>query len=629
MLTIHLIVPVAIVIVSCARTSNAQAYTIFQSVLRYYREGLNIPANAVKETSRIEKEYDFIVVGAGSGGSVVANRLTENPAWTVLLLEAGKEEIFLTDIPLLVSYIIDTDYNWGYRTQPSKTFCLGMQGNRCNWPRGKAMGGTSVINYMVYTRGCKADYDNWAALGNTGWSYDDVLPYFKKSEDVGDPELIGSPYHGTGGYLRVSKPAWNTHLSKTFLKAGQELGYNIVDYNEPVPIGFSTAFATTKDGARLSASKAFLRPIRNRKNFHVVKQARVTRVLINEQTRQTFGVEFLKNRRTFAVKARKEVIISAGTLNSPQILMLSGIGPRDHLQELGIPVLEDLKVGHNLQDHVSMAGLAFLVNDSVTIVEDRFRSPRFMVDYLVRGKGPYTLPGGAEAVAFTLTKYANDSSQPDMELVFGPGALTGDTGGSLRNMFKFKRGVYERVFKPYEGHDAWGLVPILLQPHSRGYMKLRSKNPLHWPLFYPNYFSDERDLKTMVEGIKQAVAISRTRAFQRYDSKLIPEKFPGCERHEFESDDYWACAARVITTNLHHQVGTCKMGPEWDPDAVVDPRLRVRGVRGLRVVDASIMPVIPAGHTNAIVFMIGEKASDMIKEDWANANDNRKRRKGD
>ncbi|CAH0380755.1 unnamed protein product [Bemisia tabaci] len=500
---------ISVLVAGQARPASAEAYTIFQAVLQYYRNCLNLPPGVVREPAKIYPEYDFIVVGAGSGGSVVVNRLTEEPDWNVLLLEAGKEEILLTDVPLLVSYIIHTDFNWGYKTERSDRVFLGMEDQQIKWPRGKVMGGSSVLNYMVYSRGCKADFDEWASLGNYGWSYEEVLPYFKKSEDMDDPDLAGSPWHGTGGYLRVSRPNWHSPASHAFLEAGREVGYDIVDQSKPVPIGFSYVMSTTKDGARLSAAKAFLRPIRKRQNMHVLKEARVTKVVIDPVTKSTVGVEFIRNRRRVMVRARKEVILAAGTLNSPQILMLSGIGPREHLDELGIDVIEDLPVGYNLQDHVSANGLVFLVNSSVSVIESRFTQPRYLAEYLLQGKGPLTLPGGTEGIAFTLTKYSNDTSRPDMEIVFSPGAVTGDTGGSLRKVLSFSEELYDRVYRPYEGMDAVSLVPILLRPYSKGYVRLRSKNPLHWPKFYPNYYSDERDVWRIVEGIKQRESLPK------------------------------------------------------------------------------------------------------------------------
>lgn len=466
------------------------------------KDPLLTPSNIVLDTKTFDKEYDFIVIGAGSGGSVITNRLTENSKWTVLLLEAGGEESLLTDVPLLVSYMVDSNINWGYRTQKDGRFCRAMKDQTCNWPRGKVMGGTSVINYMVYTRGSPQDYDNWEALGNSGWGYRDVLPYFKKSEDITVSRLKGSPYHGLGGFVKVEQTSWRTPLSAAFLEAGYEMGFKEVDHSEK-PIGFSYVLANKVRGARQSASKAFLRPIRKRHNLKVAKEARVTKILIDPTTKKTYGVEFLKNRKSYTVKIRKEVILCAGTLNSPQLLMLSGVGPKEHLNELSIPLIKDLKVGHNLQDHLSMAGLVFLVNSSVTIIESKYTRPRYLVDFMMNGSGPLTLPGGAEALGFYPTKYAEDQSHPDMELVFGPGSLLGDSGGSLRKVLGISDKFYNKVYRPFFEREAYSVVPVLVRPRSKGFVRLRSKNPFHFPIFIPNYFNDTRDLFTLVEGIKK------------------------------------------------------------------------------------------------------------------------------
>lgn len=410
---------------------------VYRSLNDFYRLSGQYPHEGmVKDEKIIQSQYDFIVIGAGSGGSVVTNRLTENPDWDVLLIEAGNDETFLSDIPLLSGLNQITSLNWGYKTDPVPGACLSLTGGVCNWPRGRVLGGTSVINFLIYTRGNKLDYDRWEALGNTGWSYNDVLPYFKKSENIGIPSLTSSQFHGTGGYLNVEHSPYTTEMHKAFRKAAGEMGYKYNDPNGKVNLGFSKAQATMRNGRRCSASRAFLEPIRFRKNFHVSKMSRVTKILIDPQSKRAYGVEFLKNRRKYTVLAKKEIILSAGTIGSAHLLMLSGVGPRDNLEAYNIPVVQDSMVGYNLQDHLCLSGVVFFVNDTVTISEDKVRTPSAIFDYMVKRRGPYTIPGGAEGIAFVKTKYSENKSDdyPDIELVMGTGALNGDTSGTLKNL---------------------------------------------------------------------------------------------------------------------------------------------------------------------------------------------------
>ncbi|XP_018392673.1 PREDICTED: glucose dehydrogenase [FAD, quinone]-like [Cyphomyrmex costatus] len=621
--------------------------------------------------------FDFLVIGAGSAGSVLANRLTENPNWNVLVLEEGRDEIFLTDIPFLASALHITDYARVYKgkSRPQDTYgrggyCLSMVDGRCKVVTGRAVGGTSVVNFMIYSRGTSADYDGWEALGNPGWSYEDILPYFIKSERC---RLIDKDmrYHGYEGYLDVTTPPYATPLKECFLNAGQELGYELIDYNSDKFIGFSTVQANLRNGHRVSASKAFLKPIRDRTNFYLSKLSTVTKIVINPQTKKAEGVQFMRGHKMYFVSATKEIILCAGTLGSPRLLMLSGIGPRDHLNSLDIDVIEDLPVGFNLQDHVSMSALTFLVNESVTIVEPRLGSnPVNFVKYLIEGNGPLTIPGGAEAMALVNTKANNHMKKiqkeksklkyihhvnthkydkqytvpnitsitisrnvfnkisshtngsklskddfPDVELVLGASSLAGDTSGIYRSLLGLTEEFYKEVYGDYKGFDSFMIVPVLLQPKSRGRLTLRSNNPWDSPIVDINYYDHEDDLNTMVQAIKIAIEVASTKAFERFNTTMLPVSFPGCKHIAFKSDAYWACVSRQVSTTLGHYAGTCKMSTRRN-SGVVDHRLRVHGIDGLRVVDASVMPTIIAGHTNAPVYMIAEKANDMIKEDW-------------
>uniref|UniRef100_A0A2A4K2X4 Glucose-methanol-choline oxidoreductase N-terminal domain-containing protein n=1 Tax=Heliothis virescens TaxID=7102 RepID=A0A2A4K2X4_HELVI len=566
---------------------------------------------------RLLPDYDFIIVGAGSAGAVVANRLSEIGHWKILLLEAGGDETEISDVPLLAGYLQLSKLDWQYKTEPSGTSCLAMEGGRCNWPRGKVLGGSSVLNYMLYLRGNRRDYDSWEAMGNKGWSYNDVLYYFKKSEDNKNPSLANTPYHSTGGYLTVSEAPYHTPLVSSFVDGGVELGYMNRDINGENQTGFMEAQGTIRRGSRCSTAKAFLRSAKDRPNLHISMYSHVTKVMIDPRTKVAFGVEFVRNKMIYRIRARKEVILSAGTINSAQLLMLSGIGPAEELHKHKIPLIQNLKVGRNLQDHIGLGGLAFMVNQPISIVEHRLYTVTSLTDYAMFGEGPLTIMGGVEGLAFVNTKYVNASDDfPDIEFHFISGSTNSDGGEQISKIHGLMDTFYDAVFRPINDMDVWSIIPMLLRPRSKGFIQLRSANPYDYPYIYPNYLSDELDVKTLVEGVKIAVALSRTRAFQKYGSALNKHVFPACVSIKRYSDAYWECMIRQYTCTIYHPVGTAKMGPYWDPDAVVDNQLRVYGVKGLRVIDGSIMPNIVSGNTNAPIIMIGEKGSDMIKEFW-------------
>ncbi|XP_047510840.1 glucose dehydrogenase [FAD, quinone]-like isoform X2 [Pieris napi] len=561
--------------------------------------------------------YDFIVVGAGSAGSVVASRLSEIHNWRVLLLEAGGDETEISDVPLLAGYLQLSKLDWKYKTEPQGTTCLAMEGGRCNWPRGKVLGGSSVLNYMLYLRGNKKDYDTWESLGNKGWGYKDVLYYFKKSEDNQNPSLAQTPYHSTGGYLTVSEAPYHTPLVSSFIEAGLEMGYLNRDINGENQTGFMVAQGTLRRGSRCSTSKAFLRPAKDRLNLHIAKNSFVTKVLIDPRSKTAFGVEFVRNKMIHRIRARKEVILSGGTINSAQLLLLSGIGPAEELAKHKIPLIQNLKVGRNLQDHIGLGGLAFTIKKPLSIVEHRLHTVSTLMQYAVLGEGPLTIMGGVEGLAFVNTKYVNASDEfPDIEFHFISGSTNSDGGGQIRKIHGLTEQFYNAVYGPINNMDVWSIIPMLLRPRSKGFIQLRSANPYDYPYIYPNYLTDELDVKTLIEGVKIAVAVSKTEAFRRYDSMLNPYPFPACVSIQRYTDAYWECMIRQYTCTIYHPVGTAKMGPYWDPEAVVDPELKVYGIKNLRVIDGSIMPNVVSGNTNAPIIMIGEKGSDMIKEFW-------------
>ncbi|CAK9805395.1 Glucose dehydrogenase [FAD, quinone] [Anthophora plagiata] len=571
------------------------------------------PANA----RQLLRMYDFIVVGGGSAGAVIASRLSEVSNWTVLLLEAGGNENEISDVPLLAGYTQLSEFDWKYQTSPPtlSAYCLAMIGDRCNWPRGKVLGGSSVLNAMVYVRGNRRDYDNWARLGNEGWSYEEVLPYFLKSEDNRNPYLARTPYHNTGGYLTVQEPPWRTPLSIAFLQGGQELGYENRDINGEKQTGFMLTQATIRRGSRCSTAKAFLRPVKNRENLHIAMNSQVLKVLFNDDKRAT-GVMILRDGRQQLIRVRREIVLSAGSINSPQLLMLSGIGPKEHLAEFNIPVISDLRVGDNLQDHVGLGGLTFIVNEPISLKKDRFQTMPVMIEYVLNERGPMTTPG-VEGLAFVNSKYADSSGDyPDIQFHFAPSSINSDGGDQIKKILGLRDRVYNTMYKPLNYAETWSILPLLLRPRSSGWVRLKSKNPMVYPDINPNYFTHKEDIDVLVEGIRIAMQLSNTTAFQRFGSRPHTIRMPGCHRYPFDTYDYWECAIRHFTFTIYHPTGTCKMGPKSDPTAVVDPRLRVYGVKGLRVADASIMPFIISGNPNAPTIMIGEKVSDIIKEDW-------------
>ncbi|KAK4014877.1 hypothetical protein OUZ56_027387 [Daphnia magna] len=585
----------------------------------FLRDSANNPEGVVRDSRGLWTEYDFIIIGAGSAGAVVANRLTEIAEWNVLLLEAGGDESFLGQVPAMAADLQLTERDWQYQTETMDgQACLGLENKRCLWPRGKMMGGTSSLNYMLYVRGNRRDYDHWASLGNVGWSYDEVLPYFIKSEDNQNPTLAKTKYHGTGGYLTVSESQYHSPLGDAFIQGGLEMGYKNRDGNGKYQTGFMFAQGTIRKGHRCSTSKAFIRPIRKRKNLHISMNSHVMKILINPVTKQAYGVQFIKRGRIYQIHARKEVILSAGDTASPHLLMLSGIGPADHLQEKGIyPILANLPVGQNLHDHVALGEIIFLIDQPYSLKEERVRNIPTILNYTAWGGTPLSMLGGVEGLAWLNTKYADPTDDwPDVQFHFIGSCVTADRGRSVRYSHGVSDAVWEKYYSPIMERDCWSIMPVTLRPKSRGYIRLNSADPFDKPIINPNYYDDPYDVKVTIEGIKLALQLSQTSAFRKMNSKFYAMPFPGCEGYRMGTDAYWECWVRSYSVTLAHTAGTCQMGPDSDPLAVVDPLLRVRGIKNLRVADSSIMPFVPSGNTNAAAIMIGEKASDLIKHTW-------------
>ncbi|MBR9770846.1 choline dehydrogenase [Halomonas sp. H33-56] len=525
--------------------------------------------------------FDYIIVGAGSAGCVLANRLSEDPEVSVLLLEAGGSD-WNPWIHVPVGYF-KTMHNpatdWCYLTDPDE----GIDGRRLQWPRGKVLGGSSSLNGLLYIRGQREDYDDWAQLGNDGWDYDSVLPYFKKSECQ---ERGADDYHGADGPLKVSDLRLRREIAERFIEAAKASGIpENRDVNGARQEGVGYFQQTSYKGFRCSTAKAFLRPALKRPNLTLVKRAHCQRLLL--EGKRVVGVEYRQGQGTHRASARLEVLLSSGAIGSPQILQCSGIGDPDHLAEVGVDCRHALPgVGENLQDHLQ---IRLVFKTSCRTLNDEVRHPLRKLavgtQYALTRTGPLTL-AASQVCIFTQSREGLD--RPDIQFHMQP--LSAD--------------------KPAEGvhpFSAFTSSVCQLRPTSRGRIRITSADPAVYPSIQPNYLSTEEDCRVAVDAIK----VARRIAEQAPLAEVITDEYvPG---REYQSDEQLLEAARRYSQTIYHPAGTCKMG--HDDLAVVDDRLRVHGLEGLRVVDASIMPIIVSGNTNAPTIMIAERAADMIKAD--------------
>jgi choline dehydrogenase len=514
-------------------------------------------------------EFDYIIIGAGSAGCVLANRLTENPNHRVLLLEAGGRDWHpFIHMPAGLAKLIGLEHlNWSYETEPEPE----LNGRRMYWPRGKVLGGSSSINAMCYCRGHRKDYDSWAQAGAEGWDFDQVLPYFIKAEDH---ENGASEFHGAGGPLSVQNLRHTNPLSQLFIDAALQAGHpRTDDFNGPRQRGFDFYQVTQRDGKRCSTAVAYLRPALNRSNLTVQTHAHAEKIIMDGN--RASGVSYRHKGKTRTATAGR-VILSGGAINSPQLLMLSGLGPADHLRSHHIDVHVDLPgVGENLQDHLD---ICTLVHCKKPVTYDQLNDLVVGIQYLFGRKGPGS-SNIAEAGGFIVSRHATDD-RPDIQMHFVP-AFLDDHG---RNILP--------------GHGMT-IHACALRPESRGRLSLKSKDPLSAPAMQPNYLSKDYDRRMMLECVRLSREIFAQDAFRPFTGN---EVFPG---RNAQSEESVMEFIRNKAESIYHPIGTCRAGK--DEQAVVDPELNVRGVDGLSVVDASIMPALVSGNTNAPAIMIAEK----------------------
>ncbi|XP_055296036.1 glucose dehydrogenase [FAD, quinone]-like [Sitodiplosis mosellana] len=559
-------------------------------------------------------EYDFIVIGSGSSGAVVASRLSEIADWNVLLLEAGGVPPIEEEIPGFQGGLYGTEFDWRFKAE-SETACLAYP-TGCSRPRGKMLGGSSAINSMQYIRGHKDNFNRWSDYyGNPGWDYENVLKYFRKSENNQYKPYVeyqNGRYHSDAGPMKVDFYGPRKPFEDVYLNALSEIGIEtIFDINGDKDVGAGDNQGNIWNGRRESTAKAFLAPVKDRKNLHIIYYGEVEKILIDENNRAT-GVQFTyKGDHRLEATAKKEVILSAGSMMSPKLLWLSGIGPKDELQNLGIPIKSDLPVGQNYIDHLITRLFVSFTPSGISSASSQFDE---LYKLLMHNSGLLT----TKQLSATMTGFINsrnETENPDFQLHLYHNPVNSNFSSSGYTAYNPEMRDY--LTEKTKTLDIGYIEVNLVQPKSRGYIKLNTTSFADKPIIRPKYLTNDEDTTAIIRAIKRILSLLDTNTFKERNAQLMHIPLKPCDDLEYLSDEYWRCYIPQISYPPSHTVGTSKMGNSTDPNAVVDPRLRVRGITGLRQIDGGIMPDTVSGNTNAACIMIGEKGADLIKEDYS------------